>query len=141
MQLKINNETYEYGDELPESINDCKLVDFDCEDVDWLFERIDSNKETELAELFELDFFADDSAIRKAIIKLEAGYEIADSPDIQIYDNCKNYAELAELFFDEGLFGDCSSQIAPHIDFESLGRDLRHDYDISESLGIVYRAP
>ena len=50
--------------------------------------------------------------------------------------------ELAEQFFDDGLFGDIPSHLYNYIDVDAIARDLAFDYTETETTGqfCIYRA-
>lgn len=48
--------------------------------------------------------------------------------DFIYYGGIKSYTELAEMFVDEGVFGDISENLQYYIDYEKIGRDLKYDY-------------
>ena len=59
------------------------------------------------------------------------------------YDDCSyyvvnSYTELAELFCDDGLFGDIPKHLENYIDYEAMGRDLSYDYSEGEVDGVTY---
>ena len=47
--------------------------------------------------------------------------------DIEIYDGVESLTKLAEQFVDDGLFGEIPEKITYYLDYEAIGRDLRHD--------------
>jgi len=69
------------------------------------------------------------------------GYSLDDAidkkDDCDFYDGISDYTELAELFCDEGLFGDIPKHLKNYIDYEAMGRDLRFDY--TEYNGSMFR--
>jgi hypothetical protein len=67
-----------------------------------------------------------------------------DDPDhygIDLY-HVGSYRELAELFVEEGLFGEVPESFQFYIDYEAIARDLTVDYSDIEIAGdrLIYRA-
>ncbi len=48
--------------------------------------------------------------------------------DFIYYGGIKSYTELAEMFVDEGCFGEIPENLQYYIDYEKIGRDLEYDY-------------
>ena len=46
--------------------------------------------------------------------------------------------DLAEQFVNDGLYGEIPSSLQYYIDYEAIGRDLRHDYDEVEFEDLTY---
>ncbi|WP_245597398.1 antirestriction protein ArdA [Leisingera caerulea] len=72
----------------------------------------------------------------------ECGYDFEPDPrrfDVDIYP-VTSTRELAELFVDEGLYGDIPEPIRFNIDYEAIARDLAVDFTETEIAGetLVY---
>lgn len=69
------------------------------------------------------------------------GYSLEDAlnkkDDVIVYE-ADNYTDLAQIFVDEGLFGNIPTHLENYIDYEAMGRDLSYDY--AEYEGKFYRA-
>ncbi len=58
--------------------------------------------------------------------------ELMESDELVLYDN-SSPDELAEMFVDEGLFGEINESIINYIDYERLGRDIMLDGNYYET--------
>lgn len=86
----------------------------------------------------------DENTKTRVIIAVgEVGYPFnidIDDPegfDVDLY-NLDTYADLAQHFLDEGLFGPIPENLQNYIDCEAIGRDLRVDYGSIEVAGTHY---
>lgn len=93
-----------------------------------------------LPAFFELLDIADDYQIKQIIAKNNVtGHEwhktaqdyIDASEDVTIYEITGGwrspFAQLAEQFVVDGLYGEIPDSLQYYIDYEAIGRDLRHD--------------
>lgn len=69
------------------------------------------------------------------LVELLEDYNIVE--DTVMY-NVSTYEELAELFVDEGYFGDIPDHLTNYIDYDKIGRDLQFDFDEFECDGEYY---
>lgn len=51
---------------------------------------------------------------------------------------CSSWTELAEQLVDDGCFGEIPAHLANYIDYQAMGRDLRHDGCYVEHDGQIY---
>ncbi len=92
------------------------------------------------------DTWDDNEKIRLIIGVGECGYAFdmeQDDPndlDIDLYPDM-TLIELAQLFVDEGLFGDIPERLASYLDYEAIARDLAFDYAETTIAGsrFIYR--
>ncbi|SCZ71438.1 Antirestriction protein (ArdA) [Epibacterium ulvae] len=73
-----------------------------------------------------------DQKTRVIIAVGEGGYAFdpkvdPDSYNIDLYQ-LDSLRELAELFIDEGLFGDIPERLSCYLDYDAIARDLSFDY-------------
>lgn len=96
-----------------------------------LIERIEDLKEYELEEVMAI-LESEGGSLYDALSTHENG-------DFTFYEGIDTYAELAEMFVDEGCFGDTKAMgnLVDYIDFEALGRDLSFDGYTEVSNGII----
>lgn len=67
---------------------------------------------------------------------LEQALELFNQGDYVYYDGLHSYKELAEMFVDEGLFGDIPEHLERYIDYDAMANDLKFDYE-KLSTGII----
>jgi len=99
-----------------------------------------------LAQFFRCVEGWDDHDKRAVIIAVGAcGYNFDASTqpsdfDLDIYE-LDSLRDLAELFVDEGLFGDIPERLAAYLDYDAIARDLSVDYTETEIAGtrLIYR--
>ncbi len=119
-----------YGDQVEEF--EIQFIDgegIDCQ----LFEAL-SVSQCNLEAYFEaVENWDEDQKIKVIIAVGEVGYKFnlgKDSPDdfdVTLYQ-VATMRELAEQFFDEGMFGDIPDAIQSYIDYDAIARDLKMDY-------------
>ncbi|MEL7782070.1 antirestriction protein ArdA [Citromicrobium bathyomarinum] len=73
----------------------------------------------------------------------ECGYDASVDPDeveIDIYE-LDSLTELADLFIEEGLFGDIPDRLRFYLDLDAIARDLSINYAEATIAGrrIIYR--
>ena len=61
-------------------------------------------------------------------------YRVPDSIEIDIY-HLDSLRDLAETFIDDGLFGEVPENLRPHIDLDSIARDLSSEYAETQIAG------
>ena len=101
-----------------------------------LFEAVKPNQSTLSAFFFAVETWDDDETVRACIVYGDGlntcqfdGYNPWNdsvSQDLDIYENV-TFTELAEQFVDDGLLGEIPEHLSYYIDYEAIGRDLRHD--------------
>ena len=64
---------------------------------------------------------------------LEDALEIHQKGNFIFYSGVNSFEELAEIFVDDGLFGEISENLKNYIDYEAIGRDLSYDYTKTEN--------
>ena len=104
------------------------ITDYEAEFTIDEYEDIDSlnNK----AEIYSnLD---DDDLIKIKYLVDYHGYNTFDAieklDDVELYEDT-TMNDLAEMFIDEGLFGDIPDNLINYIDYDAVARDLSYDYD------------
>lgn len=99
----------------------------DIDELNELAERLESLQDYEV-ETIQALIEAEGCDISEALERLEKG-------DLCLY-NVSDLAELAEHFFDEGMFS--TETLLRYIDFERLGRDLSFDGYTETEKGVLY---
>ena len=103
------------------------ITDYEC-DYMVIEEYSNLTKLNEIAEKMET---LDSLDVKKFKALIELGYELDFSfenyEDVEIYEEM-NMNELAELFIDDGLFGEIPNAIINYLDYDSIARDLSMDY-------------
>lgn len=59
---------------------------------------------------------------------LEEALEVQREGNFAYYSGVDSYEELAEMFVDEGNYGEIPENLKYYIDFSAIGRDLSFDY-------------
>ena len=97
-----------------------------------------------LARFFEVvNEWEDHDKVRFIIANGECGYSFdlahfdPDSADIDEYQ-VESLRELAEMFVEDGLFGDVPKAFENYIDYDAIARDLSIDYGTCEIAGTRY---
>ena len=101
----------------------------DLEELNELFQRVQDLDNYERDKLY--------ACIEATGYKLEQCLELVEDESVDLYGDCDTLADLAEQFFNDGYYGECSKELSNHIDFESLGRDLRFDNYYESEYGVV----
>lgn len=97
----------------------------------------------ELAERWN-DMHEWDREVAEAVLEhggytLEQAMSMADNGSCTFYSGVDSLEDLAQQFFDEGLFGETEAMgnLVNYIDFERLGRDLGFDGYTVTSKGVI----
>lgn len=63
----------------------------------------------------------------KVILAIKLGLDIPDITDLSNinYTVANNYTDLAEKYINDNVYGDLGAYLKMHINYKSLGRDLR----------------
>ena len=103
------------------------ITDYECE----YMEIEEYSNLTELNEIAEKMETLNSSDIKKFKALIDEGYDFEYSfnsyEDVEIYEEM-NMNELAELFVEDGLFGDIPKALINYIDYDAIARDLSMDY-------------
>jgi len=90
----------------------------------------------ELSNLQECEKEEVEAIIEATGNSLEEAIKTQQSGDFTYYSEVHSIEELAEIFVDDGLYGDIPENLTNYIDYEAIGRDLRYDY-IQTSNGFI----
>lgn len=108
-----------------------------------LARAIEPNQCNILAMMKAMETWTEDQKLRVIIAVHEAGSSFdletgnPDDLEIDIYQDMK-MSDLAYQFVDEGLFGEMPVHLTYYIDYESIARDLSHDYSETNICGENY---
>lgn len=94
-----------------------------------------------LARYFEVvEEWSDDQKRHFIIAVGECGYNF-DPANVDPYDfdvdlyEADSLRDLAEMFVDEGLYGDIPDHLAHYIDYDAIARDLALDFSVTDIAG------
>lgn len=77
-----------------------------------------------------------DAIIEASGADLEEALDILEDSDYIFYE-VDTLEELAEMFVEDGIFGNIPDYLLRYIDYEKIGRDLEHDGYVETSAGII----
>lgn len=104
-----------------------QLNDFECDIEGLVSEYSDVYQLNEIAE--KLEDLDDDDLSRVSYLMTNNGMEFSEAidnyEDVIVYEG--TLKDVAEQLVDDGCFGEIPDLIANYIDYEAIGRDLRHD--------------
>lgn len=133
----------EHGD----PVEEFEIQFIDGEDIDCDLGKAWGVNQANLGAFFDaVDEWDEDQKTRYIIAVGECGYsheQMAGDPDnveIDIY-RLMSLKELAEIFVEEGLFGDVPEHLQFYIDYDAISHDLAVDYSQTEIAGknLIYR--
>ena len=118
------------------------IADFECE-----INHVEINEYedvlllNELARKYEL-LDRGEKIILQAIVEAETSdlskaFEILEN-ECYVFYEAEEFAELAEQFVEDGLFGKIPKGLESYIDYEKIARDLMYDGYIKTSVGLIY---
>ncbi|TPW26416.1 antirestriction protein ArdA [Martelella alba] len=130
-----------------DQVEEFEIQFIDGEDIDCALAQAFGLNQSNIGALFAAIDDWDEHQKRAFIIAVgECGYafdpagdDVDDfEVDFYVVDSMR---ELAELFVDEGLFGDIPEHLQFYIDYDAIARDLEVDYSATEIAGqhLVYR--
>lgn len=118
------------------------ITDFECEiDHIELSEYEDLSLLNKLARKYEsLD--RGEKIILQAIVEAETNdlskaFEILEK-ECYVFYEAEDFAELAEQFVEDGLFGQIPKGLEGYIDYKKIARDLMYDGYTKTSVGLIY---
>ena len=130
----------EYG----QPVEEYEIQFIDGERIDCEFANALGLYQNNLNAFFEVVENWDESQkIRFIIANGECGYDLplkaeeVDAVEVDLYV-MDSLEQLAREFVDEGLFGEVPEQLANHIDYNSIARDLSVEYSTTSIAGTPY---
>jgi antirestriction protein len=102
-----------------------QTIDGDC-DLELQLAQILKLSQSDLPQWYDLE----GHEIKEYICKAEIGITLAnlDGRDEVTLYQADSLTDLAEMFVDEGLFGEIPDALINYIDYDAIARDLRHEY-------------
>lgn len=125
----LNDDEYFISDYECELFNIFINEEVSLTDLNDLAEQLDSLDDFDLTELQAI-LESEGSDIFEAM-------EVLENKNYSFYYGCDLEA-VAEMFVDEGFFGEIPRAIENYIDFEKIARDLKFDGYIQTSNGVIY---
>lgn len=68
---------------------------------------------------------------------LEQALETYKKGDYSYLSGIKSYDELAEMFVDEGFYGEIPEHLINYIDYEKIAQELENDYTLTKNGAII----
>ncbi|UWQ31634.1 antirestriction protein ArdA [Leisingera sp. M527] len=127
-----------------QKVEEFEIQIIDGEAIDCALAAAIGINQANLPQYFELVEEMDDHDKQVIIIAVgECGYDFDPDPrrfDVDIYPVATT-RDLAEMFVDEGLYGDIPEHLQFYIDYDAIARDLAVDYTETEIAGetLIYR--
>lgn len=109
------------------------ITDYDT-DIEGLkvgeYENLSNLNETmdDLSRLQDYEIEEVEAIMEAQGVSLEKALEIQQEGDFIYYSGVESFEDLAEMFVDEGCFGEIPENLQYYIDYEKIGRGLKYDY-------------
>lgn len=118
------------------------ITDFECEiDHIEISEYADLSLLNELAQKYELldrgEKITLQAIVEAETVDLSKAFEILEN-ECYVFYEADDFAELAEQFVEDGLFGQIPKELEPYIDYKKIARDLMYDGYTKTSVGLIY---
>jgi len=127
----------EYG----QPVEEFEIQFIDGESIDAALAGAWGLNQANLARFFEIvDDWSDDQKQRFIVAVGECGYDFDPASvdpndfDVDLYE-ADSLRDLAEMFVDDGLYGEIPQHLASYIDYDAIARDLAVDFSVTEIAG------